>query len=473
MALDLKALYDASPIAIQNVMVSVQGWQFAYRRWDPAFVRDLVEQLLESQWWPANQFRAYQNEKLHAHVRFAGERIPYYRFLFRREGIDPNQIRTCDDLKRIPILEKAVVRQRPEQFLVDGRPHKGWRKGHTSGTTGAPLDVYTTRESFSQHWSFICRLRAWGGLPDPIFPRRVQFSGRDIVPMRQPAGRKVFWRHNIPGKALVCSTAHLTLENAPHYVKAIREFRPEVFEGYPSAMLFIGRVGRSLNLDLPRPIAILPTAETLFPEWRDELEDLYQCSIHNQYASSDMSSFWSSCEHGVLHKNPEYGISEIVRSDGSAVEPGEEGDVVATAFVKREQVLIRYRIGDRAIRGTDDLCACGRQMPRVEQVTGRVEDMLYIPGRGYVRAWANAFKLVTDVLEMQVVHESLDRLRVRVATQPGWGARTRANLESVLRLKVGDDIALEIEEVDAIPRGANGKFRPVVSLCQDQYPDTM
>ena len=265
MALDLKTLYDMSPIFIQNLMVSVQGWQFAYRRWDPALVRALLADLLESQWWSAEQFEAFQNQKLHEHIKFAAERIPYYQRVFREAGINPDDIRTREDLTRIPILEKTVVRDSPEQFLVDGRPDKGWRQGHTSGTTGTPLDVYTTRESFSRHWSFICRLRAWAGLPDPIFPRRIQFSGRDVVPIRQPAGRKVFWRHNAPGRALICSTAHLTLENAPYYVKAVREFRPEVFEGYPSAMLFLGRVGRSLGLELPRPHRDHPDSGDPFP----------------------------------------------------------------------------------------------------------------------------------------------------------------------------------------------------------------
>ena len=187
MALDLKTLYDMSPIFIQNLMVSVQGWQFAYRRWDPALVRALLADLLESQWWSAERFEAFQNQKLHEHIKFAAERIPYYQRVFREAGINPDDIRTREDLTRIPILEKTVVRDSPEQFLVDGRPDKRWRQGHTSGTTGTPLDVYTTRESFSRHWSFICRLRAWAGLPDPIFPRRIQFSGRDVVPIRQPA----------------------------------------------------------------------------------------------------------------------------------------------------------------------------------------------------------------------------------------------------------------------------------------------
>jgi phenylacetate-CoA ligase len=465
----LKQIYSISPEFIQNVMVSARGLLFNRKRLDLNLAGRFLSELRESQWWSAERFQDHQAAVLNEHLKYACENVPYYATMFKKEGIDPDRIKSPQDLKIIPILEKTAVRTRPMEFLVGGAPDRSWNAFFTSGTTGSPMNLWSSKESFTRIWSFVFRLREWAGLSDPIFPRRVQFTGREIVPAKK-AGDCAYWRHNFFNNALLFSTTHVSADTAASYLRRIREFRPELIDGYPSAILTLMRIGKSLNLEFTTPRAIITSAETLFEDERVELGLTFGCKAYNQYASSDTAAFISSCEFGNLHIHPEFGICEILKNDGAPAGPGEEGEIVATAFGNKEQVFIRYRVGDRAVAGPNEPCPCGRHMPRVESVTGRVEDIFYIPDRGYVGRFDPVFKGVDGILEAQIIHVELDLLKVRLVPLPTYGRDTESKLISNLRQKVGESITIEIEKTNFVERGPNGKFRAVYSMCRDKYP---
>ncbi len=465
-----KTLYDRSPVWMENLMVSMQGLINNHWRWDVELGRQLLAQLRESQYWSEEQFRLYQNRKLREHVRFAATNVPYYGELFKKEGIDPENIKTVEDIRKIPMLEKNAVRESPFRFLRGSRPASSWNKLFTSGTTGSPMPLFMSRESFTRSWSFVFRLREWAGMGDPIFPRRVQFTGKDIVPDKKAHKNGVYWRRNFPGNALLMSTTHLTRESVPGYVEAMKRFSPELIDAYPSAVLVVGRVVESLGLQLPRPKAIITSAETLFTHERQEIESAFGCQVFNQYASSDTGAFICDCEHGNLHVNPEFGICEVLNSQSKPALPDEEGEIVATSFCNTEQVLIRYRIGDRAVAGPSSTCRCGRMMPRIEAVTGRIDDTLFIPERGFIGRFDPVFKSLTGIYEAQIVQESLDLIRVILVPGISYDDRAESALISSLRKKIGPACRLQINKVERIQRGPNGKFRSVVTNCRDQYP---
>jgi phenylacetate-CoA ligase len=459
-----KSVYDIAPVWLQDLMVSAQGLVFNRRRWDASLGRKLLAELGQSQWWDEQSFSEFQSARLREHIRFAAANVPYYAELFSREGIEPHSIQSVEDLQRIPMLEKDALRKRPWDFLRGGRPRRSWNRLFTSGTTGSPMELFSSRESFTRSWSFVFRLRQWGGLDDTVFPRRVQFTGRDIVPDKAIAADGAFWRRNHAGNALLMSTSHLSIESAAAYVDAINRFGPDLIDGYPSAVAIVARAARKLGLTLLRPKCIITSAETLLPEDRVAIESAFRCKVFNQYASSDTSAFISECEHGSLHVNPEFGICEVLDSHGKPAGPGEEGEIVATSFCNREQIFIRYRIGDSAVVGPAGPCPCGRRMPRIEAITGRVDDVLFIPDRGLIGRLDPIFKSLTGIYEAQIIQESLDSVRVKVVADETYDSRAESALVANLRKKIGYSVVVTVEPVREIPRGPNGKFRSVVSL---------
>jgi phenylacetate-CoA ligase len=466
-----ESIYARAPIWLQNCLVSLRGWEYRFRRASDGDIHRHLEFLLKTQWWSLEQFREYQTHLLQETLREAFRGVPYYRTLRQQLSCEPEDFKGPEDLRKLPILEKTAVRNNEDQFLNPRFTSKGCTQGFTSGTTGTPLRLFEGREAFSRRWAFVARLRSWAGCRSPVHPRRVQFTGRNIVPNSQHPGRHAYWRFNGFSNSLLCSTTHLGQDTVPYYVRKLCRFRPEVIEGYPSAILILARVARGLQLPLPRPKSINVSAETFSAEDREELERAFGCRVFNQYAASEPSCFWCDCEHGVMHVNPEYGISEIVDANGAHVSVGQEGDVVVTSCLNPAMPLIRYRLGDTAVLGPATRCACGREMPRIIRVTGRRDDMLFIPERGYVGRLDPAFKGLRNIIEAQIVQEGLDDIRVRLVPDANYDPGSTVKLIANLRAKLGMQVRITVELVNRIPRGPNGKFRSVVSNVRSQYPE--
>lgn len=174
-----------------------------------------------------------------------------------------------------------------------------------------------------------------------------------------------------------------------------------------------------------------------------------------------------------MHINPEYGISEIVDSDGNVLPPGQEGEVVVTSFLNPVMPLIRYRTGDTAIASCETKCECGRRMPRIEKVTGRMDDILFVPRRGYIGRLDPVFKGLRSIVEAQIVQESLEKINELLIPDDSFDSLTKQKLLSNLRARLGDDVLIDIAMVSNIPRGPNGKFKAVLSKVKHLYPDPM
>lgn len=461
------ALYAAAPVWLQHLLISARGADHRWLRVSGRLLRRELSLLMESQGWETAQLAELQARRLQALLRGAFDEVPHWRDMARRLGCAPGDFRTADDLRRLPVLTRAEVAAAPERFVSPRRARApGVRAFSTSGTTGLPVRTLESRESFSRRWAYVARLRGWAGVPRPAHPRRAQFTGQVVVPGDH--GR-VFWRHNLPGNALVLSSYHLSEATAPAYARALVRFGPDVMEGYPSALLALARLARAGGLALPRPRAVITSAETLFPDHRAELRAAFGCAVHDQYAATEPACFWGECEHGTLHPSPEYGVSEIVDGRGEPVAPGQAGEVVATSFLNPVMPLLRYRLGDRAVRGPDAPCACGRHFPRVDRVLGRQDDVLYVAGRGWVGRLDPVFKGLDGLVEARVVQETLDHVSVQLAA-PGAGPGLEAEVLRRLRDRLGGAVHLRVERVERIPRGARGKLRLVESRVRHLYP---
>jgi len=464
-------IYARLPIPFQHVAASTQGLKFRLVRSNDRLVRERLEFLKRSEYWSAEQHAEYQSAQLRETIRHAFENVPHYRELRVRLGIGVEDVKDLDDIRKLPILEKTDVRGNEKRFVDDRTKYRRINLAFTSGTTGTPIVIHSCAADFARRWGHVARLRSWAGLADPIHPRRAQFTGRNIVPVGQAPDRHVYWRHNWADRALLMSTTHISPRTAPYYAEALRRFEPELIDGYPSAVSMIARIALAQGLELPRPKAIITSAETLLDEDRAVMEEAFGCRVYNQYAASEPSCFWSTCEAGSMHIHPEYGISEVVDENGTPVPPGVEGDVVVTSFLSRVFPLIRYRLGDRAVLAPPGIkCACGREMPVVAMVVGRRDDIIYVPERGFVGRLDPVFKGSMPIIEAQIVQEELERIVVKLVPAKGWDQAHEAALLSNLRAKLGTRVAIEIEIVEEIPRGANGKFKAVVSKVKDRYP---
>lgn len=468
----LEEVYSTSPIWFQNIMVSTRGFYYKHYRTNIKDLKTYFSFLIKSQWWEPEVFAEYQVKSLQNTLRTAFTQTNYYSRIQKELGCNVEDFRNVEQLKKIPLLKKEMLRGAENDFYNKSFNLKKCTHIFTSGTTGSPINILESSESFSHRMAFVSRLRNWAGLDDVFFPRRAQFTGRTIIPDNQIISKKVYWRYNQPGNSLLFSTTHISTDTIQAYCKALIDFRPDLIDGYPSALLVIVRLAKRLKLKLPEPKAIIVTAETLLPEVKNELQEGFRTKVFNQYAASEPSCFWCECEYGNLHINPEYGITEILNERGENVKKGEQGEIVVTSFLNPVMPLIRYNLGDIATTYFNPSdCKCGRKMPIIERVDGRKDDILYTPERGYVGRLDPCFKGLGNIIEAQIIQKSLNNIIVDIVPDRDYKNEIGDELIRNLSKKLGKNIIIEIHLVNKIARGANGKFRSVISEVKQLYPD--
>lgn len=143
-------IYASSPIWLQNLFVSVRGWQYRHRRGDDRAIRKNLNFLLQSQEWSEEQFLEYQTQGLRNILRVAFENVPYYVEMQRHLGLQPEDFKSPGDIRHLPILEKSILRGNEQALLNQSFDLRKCSHGFTSGTTGTPINVYESRESFSR-----------------------------------------------------------------------------------------------------------------------------------------------------------------------------------------------------------------------------------------------------------------------------------------------------------------------------------
>jgi phenylacetate-CoA ligase len=465
-------IYGFSPIFVQNILVSLKGWQIHRVRYLSAAHYRMKEILLANEGRALHELKHLQFQELRSFIEDCYRLSPYYRCKFDALGLHPDDIKRSEDFSLVPVTPKQDLRAHTHEFFTQ-EIRRGMIDVHTSGTTGSPLTVYFSPEDIGRRYAFLERCRRWAGVH--IGQRRASFTGRSIIPERQI--RPPFWRYNRPGNHLLFSSYHLSTENLPAYVRALADFQPEIIDGYPSAIHVVAEhILRTDNVGLIVPRAILVSAETVLPHQRKAIETAFQTRFFNQYASSEGAPFISECKEGKLHVHLDSGVIEILKPDGAPAQPGELGEMVVTSFTTHVTPLLRYAIGDLAIPADEQTrCKCGLPFPVVEVLVGRVDDILYTPDRGYVGRLDTVFKkLPNSIVEAQIIQTSPKEVVLRLVPDRERYKKEHAELVvEEMRKRLGYVVTIQVQEVEQIPRSANGKMHPVINMCSDMLPKAL
>lgn len=453
----LQAIYEHGPVLLQDLMVTVYGYQLHRMRYGGNWSRYLAE-LEQSQWFSVEQLETFQMKKLSALLNHAYENVPYYRRLFDQQAIRPQDIRSLSDLSRIPILRKNILRDNPEELVASNINKRTLIRDHTSGTSGTALVLYNIPDTHQSVWAFVERFRHWAGVK--VGDKRASFGVRMVSPFKQT--RPPFWRYNVVERQLFFSIYHLAPNSLLLYNEALRCFDPASIETYPSAIYTLARYILDNRLETARPKAIITTAETLFDYQRQVIEQAFGSRVYDWYGSSEFVTFACECAEGGLHLNSEFGILEILKEDETPAAPGEWGKIVVTGFVNMAQPLIRFEIGDMGIWANRE-CSCGRKLPLLEAITGRIEDVVVTPDGRMIARFDPVFKDMRNIVEAQITQESLYELRVKVVKDRGYSETDTAALLWHFGERCGTEMHIKLEFVDQIPRTKAGKFRAVIS----------
>jgi len=440
---------------MQQAMVAAYGLWWRQRRLGGGFDR-LAREYHARERWSGAQFEAYQRDcliRLLQHARGS----PYYREVLAHLDLDENRS-PAELLLDIPLLSKEVLRKQPRRLLTASKPPRGTVVFKSSGTTGTPTEIYYTPEFHALELAVPeARNLGWAGVSSR--ERRVMFGVRKVCRFDQD--RPPFWRFSPAEDMAYASIYHLSPRYLPDYLKFLREYRPAMIMGYPSAIDTVARFALEHD-DLPAPArGVFTTSETVIAAQRQAIEAAWQCKVYDRYGAVEGCLFASQCEFGRYHVSPEVGIIEILDPHGRPCPPGVLGEVICTGLQNTLQPLIRYRIGDAARWAVEQDCPCGRHMPVLEAIEGRFEDLCLTPDGRQMLRFDTVFKGVTNIREAQVVQKAVDRFVIYVVPTDGFDQSDVDQITHNFSQHAGE-LALEIVPTSEIPRGPSGKFRAVI-----------
>lgn len=463
-ALSADGLYRSLPCWAQHCAISGYGVYWYWLRFGPGY-SNALQKYLERERFTAEQWAAWSEQERIELLSAAADHVPYYRETWSTQQ---KTAARAGRIEELPLLDKQLIRSTPKDFLRTDKKARPQFVYHTSGSTGTPIATYWSayemrksmaiREARSTRWASVSFLSP-----------RATFSGRLVEP--EPTSTGPFYRFNAVEKQVYLSAFHLRPETAADYARAFRKHDLQWGTGYAVSFYVLARFIVEQGLPPLQLKAVITTSEKLTREMRKTMQQAYGCRIFEEYGSVENSFFASECEAGQLHVSPDVGLVEILRPDGSPCLPGEVGEVVATGFLRTHQIFVRYRIGDLACWAPEP-CSCGRAMPVIQDVIGRLEDIVVgRDGRKLVRFHA-VFTNQPHIKEGQVIQEARDRIILRVVTTSEFSYSDRCDLIARTARRVGPGIEIRVEPVESIGRSKAGKFKAVISLLSAEERGT-
>jgi phenylacetate-CoA ligase len=450
--------YYSSPIFVQNVMVSIYGMSLKNRRFEGRS-SEYFDELLKTQYFSASEIEEYQNVEFRKIVKHALETVPHYKKWSRESGVSINDIKDMRDVNKLPVITKEQIRRNPKQFCSIAFLNKrGLFELNTSGTTGTPLTIYCDKESRRRHYAFFSRLRSWFNVVQG--DKRATLFGRIIAAPEQK--KPPFWRYDINQKNMLFSSYHLSEENLRFYYEKLKDYRPDEIIGYPSSIFLIAKHMKKNKLNKILAKAVITTAETLLKHQRDLIEEQFDCPVVDQYGCTEMTHFVSQCEHGTYHVHPEHGLVEVLDKNNESVPGGYSGEAVCTGYINYAMPLIRYEMGDILTPGTMG-CECGRNFPVIEQITGRIDDILVAPDGRPLGRMDPVFKGLSGIYETQIIQTANDCIELKMVVDNNFSEKNKDELVREIKKRVGHEMHIKINIVDSMPKDENGKFSAVIS----------
>ncbi len=408
----------------------------------------------------------YQNRQLRRLVQHAYKHVQYYRKLFDRHGLRPQDIRSIADLSMIPITDKDDLRSQPQQEILSyGTNLQKIIVTRTSGSSGKPFAICSTwleqrilqtirtraMKEFGLQWTdsiaMISMLRPKQPAANPF----IQRFFRNINPRR--------WMH------IDCR------DSLEDILRSLRSFRPNVIVGYAGVISRISQLMNDTDRQQISPRFIQVDSEVLTPLMRQQITQGFRAPVFEMYDSHEFNLLaWECSATGEMHIC-DYGMILEVLRDGHPIREGERGEVVGTNLYAYTMPFIRYRLGDVVTKGSE-VCRCGKPFSTIRAIQGRMIDYFTLIDGRIVHPYS-LLKPITEaapwIREYRLLQERKDRivLHVVAASTPSSADLTR--LQESVTGEIGPEVVFEVVLVPYILPEASGKFRVVRSFVKSAY----
>jgi len=404
--------------------------------------------------------RARQWAALRSVVAHAWRETDFYRQRFREAGFEPGDLRSWEDLSRLPVLTKQDVRQQGERLLARSYSGKVLARKRTSGSTGVSLHLQVDDACIQWQRGVVLHRDRWTGWDLGEYRAAVWGNPPPLDHWRPKL------RNALLDRMFFLDTLRMDEKMMDHFATGIRRRRPTLLWGHAHSLALFARFWEQRRYAPCRLKGIISTAMMLHAHERRKIEQVFGCRVFDRYGCEEVSLIASECEaHTGLHVNTDSLVVEIQPEPGVS-----EGRVIVTDLRNRAMPFIRYEVGDRAVP-SPGTCPGGRSYPLLARITGRVADYLYTPAGELVSGISlteNFATLIPGVDQVQIEQDLLTHLVLRVVPAADFGAASREAIAACVHARFGPEMRHDVELVDRIPQEASGKYR--FTICKIAAP---
>jgi phenylacetate-CoA ligase len=411
------------------------------------------------QWLPPAELEALRLAKLNTLLAFCWESVPFLARHWRAHGLDARPLDSVADLERYPTMDKRVMSENFDEMR--GRHFQGKRLTKTTGgSTGDPLRFEYSEESYARRTAVMWRGYRWAGAD---LGRRTAYVWGVGAPGPGLRGLRDRLYHGAFNR-LFLNSFTMSDSNLGDYATRLNAFAPQIIVGYVAPLVLLAQWIIDNDVALHKPLSVISGAEPLFERERNIIERAFRAPVFNTYGCREFMLIAAECsQHKGLHLSADHLIVETVDRAGRAVH-GDCGAVCVTDLHNYAMPFVRYLNGDQATFSSET-CACGRSLPLLSSVDGRLLDVIVTPRGGRVPGEFFVYLMLDfpDVRRYQVVQHARDEVEIRIVRGTPLTDAERQRLTTKIAETMGNGVTVRIAEMDDIPPSPSGKRRVTIS----------
>jgi phenylacetate-CoA ligase len=417
--------------------------------------------LEKTQYFPEEALLGLQWERLKSIIEHSYRRNRFYRRWFREAGLVPSDIRTRKDMLHLPVLTKEQIRRNVAEMISEGFRLQDLLKFKTGGSTGKALEIYITEECSETRNACARRHDRWSGweVGEPI--------GAVWGNIKVPAALKEKLKGLLLAPVIYLDTMQINQQTVTEFGESWKKKKPSLLFGHAHSLFLLASYVGRLNIDSIRPKAIISTSMMLLSHEREVIERTFRTPVFDRYGCEEVGLISSECErHEGMHINIEHLFVEFLDPLGGPAAPGTPARIVVTDLVNRAMPLIRYQVEDMGV-SLGRKCSCGRGLPLMEKVTGRIADFLIkrdgtrVAGVSLIE---QTLTRIPGIDQMQIIQESIDTIVANTVVSPLFTESRETELKEYFLRFFGKETNVLLRYVPEILPEKSGKFR--FAICR-------
>lgn len=395
-----------------------------------------VEQI--NKYYDCSDIENLRNEIFINQLKSVFSRSTFYSKLYSEYGLTIKSIKTIEDINKLPIINKDIVRCNLDQIRIGNKLLT--TKGYTSGTTGSPLVVYRDFESILNEHAYIWWYRTKQGLNPK--DRKISIRGdlnRDTLHYIDQASNTLF-----------ISSFALNRSNIIKLIPIIREFSPKAALGYPSSLYTIASWLEEHNEELNIPLSFT-SSESLLAFQEDIIKKTFNTNIFDWYGNAERTI--ALYREGTKYFEPLlYSINEY-----------QTDRVISTSLINNYFPLIRYEVND--VLDNTGKYDFEKKSTIINGIYGRIEDYILLPDGTKIGRLDVVFKGINNISMAQIIQKEVSSIQIKVVPFSNYSDNDEKKLRKNLTNKLGEKLEIKISVVqeDEIEYTKSKKYKLVLS----------